>query len=210
MKYLKMLGIAAIAAAGFMAFVGAGSASATVLCTTTDTPKCSMPYLEGETLHATLKTGTSAKLTRGSEVIATCTESTVHGTLEAWESSPDPTYQRILNTTGSAGLSWGGCNQTTHTINSGTLYIDYISGTHDGTVTGKLAQVTVNIFGVSCTYGAAEGGTHLGTLTGGTAPILNISTTVVKVAGGFLCPATSGWDAEYEITSPHAVFVTTE
>src|SRR4051812_40448807 len=33
MKYLKILGLAALAAMAVMAFVGAGSASATVLCT---------------------------------------------------------------------------------------------------------------------------------------------------------------------------------
>ena len=208
MTYLKVLGIAVIAAAGFMTFVGAGSASATVLCTTTDTPKCTMPYLEGETLHLTLKSGTSMKLTSGGSTIATCSESAMHGTLEAW--TGDPTYQNILNTSGSGGLSWGGCSQTTHTVNSGTLDIDWISGTHNGTVTGTLAEWTTNIFGVSCTYGFAEAGTHLGTLTGGAEPILTIATTVVKKAGGFLCPATAGLDAEYVVTAPHAVFVTTE
>jgi hypothetical protein len=35
MKYLKMLGLAAIAAMGLMAFLGASTASATVLCETT-------------------------------------------------------------------------------------------------------------------------------------------------------------------------------
>jgi hypothetical protein len=47
----------------------------------------------------------------------------------------------------------------------------------------------------------------LGTITGGEAPILKIATTVKKTAGGFLCPETAGWDAEYVVTEPHAVYI---
>jgi hypothetical protein len=38
MKYLKILGLAAVAAAAVMSIAGAGSASATVLCSTTADP----------------------------------------------------------------------------------------------------------------------------------------------------------------------------
>lgn len=104
-------------------------------------------------------------------------------------------------------ITQGGCSQTTDTISNGSLEIHYISGTHNGTVTGAGSQVTAQIFGVSCTYGTGIG-THLGTLTGGATPTLNVATTVTKTAGGFLCPSTAGWDAEFEVDSPHALFVT--
>jgi hypothetical protein len=78
----------------------------------------------------------------------------------------------------------------------------------NGEVVGSFNSVTVMIFGVNCIYGTGEG-TKLGTLTGGEAPVLAISTTLIKVSGGFLCPNTAGWDAEYIVTSPHSVFVAT-
>ena len=57
MKYVKMLGLAAMAAMAVMAFVGAGTASATELYEGNTTLGA------GSTLHATLEPGTSALLT---------------------------------------------------------------------------------------------------------------------------------------------------
>lgn len=206
MKYLKMLGLAAVSAMAFMAIVGASSASATVACTATTTPECTGTDMYGATtvLHSSLKTGTSAKLTgSGGEVIATCTGSTVKGDQENTGSSTETIGILVTE------LLWSGCNQTTDTVNPGTLELHWISGTHNATVTAKNAEVTVNIFGVSCTYGSGATGLDIGTLIGGTAPELNIAANVTKTAGGFLCPGTAGWDAEYIVTEPHAVFFTT-
>ncbi|HWP32704.1 MAG TPA: hypothetical protein VNL97_03045, partial [Solirubrobacterales bacterium] len=58
MKYLKMLSLAAVVAAAF-AFAGVGTASATVMCTTTSEP-CGSVYEGG--VAAKLETGTKAKL----------------------------------------------------------------------------------------------------------------------------------------------------
>ena len=143
-----------------------------------------------------------AKLTDSSgNVIATCTGGTVKGAINNEGGATETVSGNISE------LTWTGCSQTTDTVANGSLEIHWIEGTHNGTVTGKGSQVTVQIFGVSCTYGTGNG-THLGTLTGGTAPVLTISTTVTKTAGGFLCPGTAGWDAEYIVTEPHALFVT--
>jgi hypothetical protein len=192
MKHLKMLGLAAIAALGLMAFVGAGTASATKLCTDSG---CTTVYPANTTIHAVLKS--TAKLTSGGSTIAECEESTVHGTA----TENNVTWVVIHFTV----LTWNRCNQTTDTIVQGTIEL---MTTTEGKaeVRGKNSEVTVQIFGVSCTYGTGEG-TNLGTVSSGSAPVLKISTTVTKTAGGFLCPATAGWDAEYELTEPHAVFI---
>src|SRR4029079_4170789 len=87
------------------------------------------------------------------------------------------------------------------------LEIKWTSGT-SGEVIGKETQWTLGIFGVSCTYGFGAG-TTLGTITGGSAPLLAISTAIAKTAGGFLCPSTTTWDAEYVFTEPHAIYVGT-
>lgn len=196
MKHLKMLGLAAIAALGLMAFVGAGTASATTLFT--DSAK-TIAYPVGTVIHSTLKPETSAKLTDTSgNVIATCTKSTTKGKIEG------------SNTGASVGgnievLTWEGCSQTTDNVNLGSLSISWTSGT-SGTVTGKGSNVTLSIFGASCTYGTGEG-TTLGTITGGSAPELVINATLSKTAGSFICPSTGRWDAEYIVTEPHALFV---
>jgi hypothetical protein len=196
MKYLKMMGLAAIAALGLLAFVGAGTASATTLFT--DEAK-TIAYPKGTTLHATLAPGSTATLTSGENTIATCTGSTVHGTTSSLSG------ERVPGTISS--LTWEGCNQTTHTETTGSLEIEYISGSKptSGTVFGKGSKVKLTIFGTTCAYGTGEG-THLGTLTGGTTPHLTITTTLPRVTGGFLCPSTGIWHATYVVTSPHALF----
>jgi hypothetical protein len=202
MKYLKMLGLAAIAAMGLMAFLGAGSASATVLCTTTDTPDCSVgwDYPANTTIDASLN-GT-ATLEAGSTKLDTCTGGTVHG----FTSNTGSTTTTVSGSIDE--LTWTGCTNTTDTLTNGSLEIHWISGTHDGTVTGKGSEVTVNTLGVTCTYGTGSG-TDLGTLESGTEPKLKISTTVPKIAGSFICPSNASWTAEYIITEPHALYITT-
>jgi hypothetical protein len=203
MKYVKMLGLAAVAAAALMAFIGAGTASATTLCKATDTPDCSLAntYAAGTTIHASLKPGTSARLFSGSTTISTCTESTVHG--------------KTTNTTATVidgnieKLTFGKCTEPATAVALGSLDIHWISGTHNGKVTGTANQVTVLAFGgISCTYGTGAG-TTLGTLTGGTQAVMHINATVSKTAGGFLCPSTAGWQGEYIVTTPHTLYVTT-
>jgi hypothetical protein len=194
MKNLKSLGLAMLAATAVMA-TSANTASATTLFT--DSAK-TIAFPAGETFHATLKPGTSAKLTNTShETLATCGGSTVHGTTS---SKSGAAIAIAIGT-----LTWEGCSQTTHTVAKGSLDVAFTSGT-SGSVTGTANQVTVSIFGVTCTYGTGEG-TKLGSLTGGSEPIIAINAVVLKTAGPFLCPSSGYWDAEYIVTSPHALFV---
>jgi hypothetical protein len=190
MKHLKMLGLAAIAALGLLAFVGAGTASATTLFK--DAAKTEA-YGAGTEIKSTLAPGTSALLKSGSVTIATCTESSVAGT--------------TANATGVTvggeitSLTWGGCSQTTHTLANGSLSID-----SEGNVTGKGNSVTLGVFGTSCVYGTGEG-VKLGTLTGGSPAVLKINAQIPRIAGGFLCPSPGTWTAEYIVTSPSPLYV---
>jgi hypothetical protein len=196
MKYLKMLGLAAVAAMALMAF-GAGTASATTLFTNSTK---TVSYASGTEISASLTKGTSATLTGPEkETLDTCTGSTVTGKTSA-------TSATQLSGNISA-LTWSSCSNPTNTVALGSLSIEWTSGT-SGTVRGKSTEVTVSgIFGVSCTYGTGTG-THLGTITGGTEPKLNIAAVgLVKTAGSFVCPSTAGWDAEYTVTTPHALYV---
>jgi hypothetical protein len=196
MKHLKMLGLAAIAALGLMAFVGASAASGTTLTTNSNGTGV---YPTGTGIHSTLTKGTSAILTDGSgNKLVTCTESTVAG------NTSNESGTTIAGNISS--LTFGGCSTTVHVDANGSLEI-HMTATNEGTVTGKGSVVTVTIFGVVCGYGTGTG-TTLGTITGGKAPILNIAAVgLTKVSGGFLCPGTAGWDANYTVTTPHALYI---
>lgn len=196
MKHLKMLGLGVIAAMGLMALVGAGAASATTLFTDSN---LMTPYASGTSFHLTLSSGSSSLFTGGSgEALITCSVSTIKG--------------KTSNETGTtvsgsiAALTWGSCSTTLDTIKTGSLSIEEIS-TDEGRIVGRNSEWTYDIFGVSCTYGTGIG-TTLGTITGGEAPKFSIkSVSLTKTAGGFLCPTTAGWDAEYTFTEPHELHI---
>jgi hypothetical protein len=198
MKYVKMLGLAAVAAMALMAFVGASTASATVLKSTGVTLGKNAP------IEASLKSGDSAALTNtAGEPLDTCTGGVVAG--------------KISNAGGAAAtvsgpvesLTWTGCTDPTTTIKGGTLEIHHISGTTDGTVTSSGAEVTVNnsVIG-SCIYGTGAG-IDIGRLeTAGATDVININVVVnEQIPLRFFCPDHAIWDAEYVVTTPHALIV---
>lgn len=193
MKYLKMLGLAAFAAMALMAF-GAGTASATKLCTDS---ACATVYPTGTEISSSLKTSSTARLTSGGSTIDTCSSSTVTGTT---------TNKEGATVAGSiSSLTWGSCTVTTDTVANGSLEIEK-TGANEGKAIGKGWEVTTSTFGTSCTFGPGTG-TVLSTIKGGVEPVMVINSTVSKTAGNFLCPGTTGWDAEYVVTSPHALFI---
>jgi hypothetical protein len=210
MKYLKMLGLAAVAAMALTAFLGASSASATVLCTTT--PPTGTPCGTGwhvDELDLSIPAGGSVELSStGGAFEATCTVATTKVTKDVTGSS----------TTTAAGivekgeLTWGpvgnGCTNTTDTVHGGTLEIHWISGTDNGTVTAKEFEVTVVLAGVSCTFGVGAG-QSIGDLTGGAPAVMHVNTVVNKTAGSFLCPADSKWVGTYVVTNHTTVHVVT-
>jgi hypothetical protein len=202
MKYLKMLGLAAVAAMALTAFLGASSASATVLCTTTTTPCTTGWHIDKIVASAT---GSTSLHSTGGALEATCTGSSS----TAEKKSTGSSTTTPVGTVATAALTWSGCNQTTETLEGGELEIHQIAGTHNGTVTAKGFKVTVVIAGVTCTFGAGNG-IHLGVLTGGSPAILHANAVVPKVAGSFLCPADSVWEATYQITNHTAAYVVAE
>lgn len=199
MKYLKMLGLAAFAALALMA-LGVGTASATKLCTD---EACATVYPVGTEIHASLRPSSTFRLTSpANTTVATCTTSTIKGKTSNKEGATVSGPIEAL-TWGSAGTE---CTVTTDTVAFGSFEIEK-TGANEGKVVGKGTEVTYKIFGTTCTYGTGLG-TILGTIKGGVEPVLVINNAnVVKTAGNFLCPSTAFWDAEYIVTSPHAMFI---
>jgi hypothetical protein len=212
MKYLKMLGLAAIAALALTAF-GAGSASAaTHLCSTNTSPCTGTIYGAGTKLTATLKTGTSAVLTSSPFTII-CSSSAISGELttatnaagNVTGSITSITFTRCTDQNGgsctfeAANLPWH-IEVTTETPKSnGNGRVHMRSG-------GEGSPATTFICGsfLSCTVG-----TQLATLgiTGGSPAALKATELNQELISGFLCPSSAKWDAEYEVTAPKPLYV---
>lgn len=203
MKHLKMLGLVVIAAAALTALAVAGSAQATVLCTSPDTPGCTVShtYAVGTEFQFSQNSGASIRFTSGATTITTCTGNKIKGknTSTMAETIKSPIEE----------LTWTGCDHTVDTLRDGELSIQWIKGTYNATVKATNSEWTMTISGVSCTYAFGES-TTLGVLTGGENPLLTFSVPVKKLAGGIACPAEIGLDDELAVTAPHALYVVGE
>lgn len=205
MKHLKMMGLAIVAALAVMAMAGAGTASASGTACTTNTTPCGSLLANGTKITAQLKAGTDAVLTTNIGNV-TCLKSTVGGVLN----TANPAHGEITSLTFTectlngnictvkatpppytvTGIATGGGN--------GDLTITQKTG---GNVPG--ASVECGIF-INCTF--SSGDITLG-FTGGTPPIIKAASVPLSRSGG-ICPSTSLWDAEYEMTSPKTLFLT--
>lgn len=206
MKYLKMLGLAAIAAAALTALVGAGTASATVLCKNNlNTEKCSEPYPVGTKGTASLAAGNSAIIEDLSgNILNTCTGSTATETLQNAGSATTTVVGKVA----ASGITWSGCTFPTKTISGGEAELHWISGTDNGTLTAKGFEVTINtaIFG-SCVYGLGSTMKDWGTIVGGAPGSFTANAIVTKISGSF-CPNEARVTAKYINTEPKAGYVT--
>lgn len=203
MRYAKMLALAAVAAGALMAFLGAGTASATVLCSTTADPcPAGQDLVKGTVLDFSLKAETSANLTEtGGEPIDSCSVSTVKGHITNTGGSTATTTGKITE------LKWEKCTFPTTTINTGCLEIHKIAGTSNGTVTSDKCEVntevTINtVFFGSCVYGI-ESGKSIGDLIEGNPAHFTAKAVAKKLSGSnFACPETANWSATYVLTEP--------
>ncbi len=207
MKYLKMLGLAAVAAMALTAFLGAGSASATGLWKYT-TPSANDTLSAPVAIVASLETGTSALLkdTLGG-ANDTCTSSEVKGTVESTATNPKGKI---------SSLTFGGCTHTTTPIENaggdfGELEVKSIAGTTNGTLIGRGSRVTVKstIFGVSCIANTGAG-TTLGEITGAKSStghaIIHINAIITLENG---C-GDSTWTGTYKVTTPTGLTIESE
>ena len=203
MKYLKMLGIAAVAAMSFMAFA-VSSASATTLENTGVTQNSSV------TITASLLSGTKAVLSRTDGSLANeCTESHAHGYTTVFTGTHvvgtftgHTTHDKSTGQKPEDGLKFSGCTREVEVVDPGTLRVTHISGTTDGTVESLGAIVRVGSpFGtLNCQTGE---GTDVGRITGSATKNATMDISGV-INCGFLVP-TALWVGTYEVTSPHAL-----
>ena len=227
MKYVKMLGLAAVAAAALMAFVGASTASATVLCKvegtgppTGTTCPANSAYPAGTEVHAVLDPGTGpAKLVTSFKTIE-CKASTVKGST----SNEGSATETVKGTIEAKNLTFSECNCEVKVLAGGSLEIhwgetienekkekEWRGDTgHDATLTSTGAEVTSEcstVFGlVHCIY--KTNGTTLGVLTHGNPATMDIeNSNIPRLVTNPLCAEKAEWSAKYEVTTPKPLFV---
>jgi hypothetical protein len=206
MKYVKMLGLAAVAVMAAMAFLGTSPSSADVLCTVNQDP-CPKKEVVTKIWEISIqKNWASSRIedTSGSTTLSTCTGG-LAGTSEVKQGEGVHVTGEITE------LTWSGCTTTTDTVKNGSIEVSRISGTSKGTVTLKSTEMTLTITGVSCTYGAGTGA-DIGTLSSTTEPeeaTIAVNAVLTKTAGGFLCPADVRWVDVPVITSHKTIYLDT-
>lgn len=205
MKHLKMLGLAVVAAAALMAVVGAGTASATELCSTATTPCSGTKYLSGTKIKAV--NTTNAVLTTSLTTV-TCTASTVEG-----ETTSSGGATAVTGKT--TALTFTGCTRTGGekcTVTSTSLGNASVSGGSASTtgafsynVTSKTgANVTCGFF-INCTFTTSSATLAGKNQTTGMPTVKAESISLAREGG--ICPSTSTWTATYEIVEPTPLFV---
>jgi hypothetical protein len=196
MKYLKKLGLAALAAMALTAF-SAGSASATTL------EIGGVVKNETVTINASIKAGTSAILrdTFGFSV-NTCTGSTVHGET-TYADGVHNKYTGTRLTGPITSLTFSGCTNPVTVHKPGNLYIEHIRGTTNGTVFSEGAEVTVwsalhNTY-INCKTGA---GIHLGILTGVAKTTEHATMDINATLNCEPHLSSAKWTGTYTVTTP--------
>lgn len=213
MKQLKILGLAVVAATALMAFIGAGTASATptALCKAPTTmaglPICEPNHLypPGQRIHAELEPGTSLTLTTPNGIVQ-CTFSTLDAFTEQQTEKPLGAIVNVLN--------FGNCHNGPEPVDvvttiPGTLDIEIIDlpvWTHNGTLTLTGTQITVLFTGTGahCIYDVE----HTGVLTGGPMATIDWAGTLTKTGGNALClPGDANWHGNYTVTTPEPLWI---
>lgn len=207
MKYLKMLGLAAIAAAALMAFAGAGTASATVLCSTTTSP-CpeGQKYPAGTRIGFSLAAGTSLTWVNGGNTLETCKEAVLKSDITNAGSGTSTV------TSENKALSFNQCTFANGFTKLGGLEIHNISGTSNGTVTasGEVGWTFVNPLFGSCIYGWTTGGV-VGTITEGKPATLDLNVGIVRLPGSSItCPENGQLNGSLTQTEPASTTLSVE
>lgn len=185
MKYLKMLGLLAVAAAALMAF--AGTASATTI--TSPANVVATPAIEATSTHTQL---------HGAFVSVTCTHSLVKGKVESHGAG-------VTAKGNISSLSFTGCNYPVTVLKAGNLEVHPATPTGNGTLTSNGAEIKIHTSIGECIF--TTNGTDIGTLTGsnntGGHAFLHIgSSPIPRTGGSFFCGSSGTWTGSYTVINP--------
>jgi hypothetical protein len=191
MKYVKMLGLLAVAAAALMAFTGTAFGATATAPTGTSYTSTIKASSEGATsLHGT---GT-----------VTCLNSTVEGKIESH----------------GAGVNVGGKVSKLTFTNCGTDHVTVkqagsLSVTSAGTLFSTGAEISITktnspVGHITCVF--TTNNTHIGNLTdshekAGHATLDLLNSQIPRTGGSFLCGSFGEWTGSYTVTTPAALYI---
>jgi hypothetical protein len=199
MKYLKMLGLAALAAGALMALVPAGTASATEL-TCTNPPGTKVMCAAPTHIHMEVEPGTKVVWDPAFGAIE-CTKSTVTGFASTGSSTTTPS-------SGNEAFTFEECNASLVVLKKGSLEIHTTetNANDNGLLTSTGTEVTMEFIGTHCIFKTSS--TTLGHFTGssttGGMPTVDISATIPRTGGrsGAFCGTGFAWTGAFTITTP--------
>ncbi len=191
MKYIKTLGLLAVAAAATMS--SPASASADYVTTTTGgatlAPGTETIHAVNEGGHVTMKSG---------GVVISC-NSTTSGIVEMHNFNGTGMASGALN---AENLTFTGCTNFWHVTTElgGRLDVEHTSG-HNGTVFSTGAKVRTTRIGINCVYETKN--THIGTVTGGNQATLHVQAAIPvnPAESAEICGTTGSWEGKYLTTS---------
>ena len=186
MKYVKMLGLLAVAAAAMMAFAGVASA------TTLTSPS-------GTTYTGNIAASAGLTELHGEAFSVACNKSAVSGKVEK--------HGAGVTAGGNIGsLTFSECSFPVTVLKAGSLEVHATSG-GNGTLTSSGAEITIHgPFGINCLYKTS--GTDVGNLTGGSNAKLDIDSSLIPRTGdSAFCGAAGEWTGSYNVTTPNPLIV---
>lgn len=202
MKWIKNLTLAAIAAAAFMAFLGAGTASATQLCATSGAgSECAGG---GKFEYSGNITGTSTNATLSTNLAnVECSDSAT--TITANSSTGAPILGEVT------ALSFTGCQTEgiVHTACTVTVKNLPYSASLEGktlTVTDPVGAGAKVVCGtvLSCEFLTTAANL---TITNGEPTVAVAKEVALSHETGAICPSTATWNATYSVTAPTGLTV---
>jgi len=212
MKYVKILGLLAVAAAALMAF--AGPASATTITSPT-----------GTAYTGTIQATSEGHVVLKNPIANIACSSKVHGlslTHGAGQTAKGNINELLWGE--KEGVYAGKCTDSWHvtTVTAGSLEIHWVAS-HVGTLTSSGAKVTTTRLGLTCVY--ATNNTHIGSFTDshtagdkdgnvnetkeGTATLhVNASIPIISGESSALCGSGNAkWEGSYTVTTPHLIYI---
>ena len=201
MRFTKMLGICVIAALATMAVAGAGTASATTLCKTSEDPcGAANRYPSATKLGTELASGSKFVLSAKGAAILECSKSTMEGTTSAVSGSPLPLQIKGFT----LGLCFGACTK----FGGVTPWESSLEGSGGGAATLNMNGVTFQLsgcsFGLKCSYAG-----NVKAAVSGSPPQVAIENAPLGLTEGMplFCGNEATISGTYTTTSPSPLFI---
>jgi hypothetical protein len=185
MNYLKMIGLAAVAAAALMSFGGTASA------TTPTSPS-------GTTYTGTVHLHFGRTELHGPFTTISCGTWTFHW---KWES-----HGASVTAGGKiSSININECNYPVKVLKAGSLEV-HGTGGGNGTVTWSGGEITIETSIANCIFTTSN--TDIGTLTGGTPAKLDVNSAAIPRTGhSFFCGSGATWTGSGTVLTPGTLLI---